>query len=59
MDSARFVASSLKNLVNNLSEGIHIIKHKFEKYTENDDKKYETCGIKNKHCNCFFRIYKF
>ena len=59
MDSARFMASSLKNLANNLSEGIRIIKYKFEKYIENDDKKYETCGIKNKHCNCFSRTYKF
>ena len=42
IDSARFMASSLSNLVNNLSEGIHRIKFKFR----HDDKKCETCGIK-------------
>ena len=36
------MASSLSNLVNNLSEGIHKLKCKFG----HDDKKYETCGIK-------------
>ena len=29
IDSAKFMASSLSNLVNNLSEGIHRIKYKF------------------------------
>ena len=38
IDSARFMASSLSNLVNNLFEGIHRIKNKFE----HDDKKSET-----------------
>ena len=33
IDSARFMASSLSNLVNNLSEGIHRIKCKFEHET--------------------------
>ena len=42
IDSGRFMASSLSNLVNNLSEGIHRIKCKFG----HNDKKYETCGIK-------------
>ena len=42
IDSARFTASSLSNLVNNLSEWIHKIKWKFG----HDDKKCETCGIK-------------
>ena len=43
IDSARFLASSLSNLVNNFSEGTHKIKCKHRhKY----DKKYETCGIK-------------
>ena len=41
IDSGRFMASSLSNLVNNLSEGIHRIKCKFG----HSDKKYETCGI--------------
>ena len=43
------MASSLSNFVNNLSEGIHRIKCKFE----HDDKKSETCGIKYEYCNCF------
>ena len=38
-DSARFMISSLSNLVNNLSEGFHKIKCKLE----HDDKKCETC----------------
>ena len=49
IDSARFMASSLSNLVNNLSEGIHRIKCKFA----HDNKKCEICGIKYKHCDCF------
>ena len=42
IDSARFIASSLSNLVHNLSEGIKKIKCKYE----HDDKKWETCSIK-------------
>ena len=42
IDSARFMTSSLSNLVNNPSEGIHRIKCKIE----HGDKKCETCGIK-------------
>ena len=49
IDRARFIASSLSNLVNNLSEGIHKIKCKFG----HGDKKCETCGIKYKYCDCF------
>ena len=41
LDSARFIASSLSNLVNNLSEGIHKIKCKYG----HDDKKCQTCRI--------------
>ena len=41
LDSARFIASSLSNLVNNLSEGIHKIKCKYW----HDDKKCQTCRI--------------
>ena len=48
--SPRFMANSLSNLVNNLSEGINRIKCKYE----HDEKKCETCGIKYKYCNCFF-----
>ena len=55
IDSARFMASSLSNLVNNLSEGIHRIKCKYEY----NDKKCETCGIKYKHCDCFLEYTNF
>ena len=47
IDSARFMTSSLASLVNNLSEGIHRIKCKYE----HDDKKCGTCGIKDKYCD--------
>ena len=47
IDSARVMASSLSNLANNLSEGIHRIKCKFG----HDDEKSETCRIKYKYCN--------
>ena len=47
--STRYMASSLSNLFNNLSEGINRIKCKFG----HDDKKCETCGIQYKHCDCF------
>ena len=43
------MASSLSNLVNNLSEGIHKIKCKYG----HDDKKCETYRIKCMYCNCF------
>ena len=49
------MASSLSNLVNNLSEGIHRIKCKFG----HDDKKYETCGIKYEYCNCVLEYTNF
>ena len=55
IDSARFMASSLSNLVNNLSEGIHRIKCRFG----NNDKKCETCGIKYKYCDCFLECISF
>ena len=42
------MASSLSNLVNNLSGGIHRIKCKYG----HDDEKCETFGIKNKYCDC-------
>ena len=41
IDSARFMASSLSDLINNLSEGIHRIKCKFE----HEDKKCKTCRV--------------
>ena len=49
IESARFMASYLSDLVNNLSEGIHRIKCRYE----HDDKKCETCGIKYKYRDCF------
>ena len=55
IDSARFLASSLSNLVNNLSEGIHRIKCKFGP----EEKKCETCGIKYKYYDCFLEYTNF
>ena len=49
IDSARFMPSSLSNLVNNLSERIHRIKCKFG----HNDKKCETCRIRYKYCDYF------
>ena len=49
------MASSLSNLVNNLSEGIHRIKCKYG----HDDKKCETCGIKYKYCDFFLEYANF
>ena len=49
------MASSLSNLVNNLSEGIHKIKCKYGY----NDKKCETCGIKYKFYNCFIEYTNF
>ena len=46
------MASSLSNLVNNLSEGIHGIKCKYG----HDDKRFETCGIKYKIVTVFLNI---
>ena len=55
INSARFLARSLSNLVNNLSEGIHKIKCKFG----HDDKKCETCRIKYKYCDSFLEYINF
>ena len=49
------MANLFSNLVNNLSDGIHRIKCKYE----HDDKKYETCKIKYKYCGCFFEYINF
>ena len=46
IDSARFMASSLSGLVNNLAEGVHKIKCKYE----HNNKKIEPCGIRYKDC---------
>ena len=55
VDSTRFMASSLSNLVNNLSEGIDEIKWKYG----HNDKKCETCGIKYNHCDGFLEYTDF
>ena len=55
IDRARFMASSLSNLDNNLSEGLHRIKCKFE----HADEKCETCGIEYKYCDCFLQNTSF
>ena len=49
------MASSLSNLVNNLSEGIHRIKFKYG----HNDKNCETCRIRNKYCDCFTEYTNF
>ena len=49
------MASSLSNLVNNLSEGLHRITIK----SDHDDKKCETCVIKYKYCDCFWEYTHF
>ena len=54
-DSARFMASSLSNLVNNLTEGIHKVKSKYR----HNDKKYETCWITYRVCDCFLEYTNF
>ena len=55
IDSARFMASSLSNFVNNLSEGIHRIKCKLRQ----DDQKCETCRIIYNYWNCFLEYTNF
>ena len=55
IDSARFMAISISNLINNLSEGIHEIKCKYGHH----DNKCETCINIYKHCDCFFRYTNF
>ena len=49
------MASSLSNLVNNLSEKIRRIKCTFR----HDAKKCETCVIKYEYCNCFLEYINF
>ena len=55
VDNIIFMASSLSNLVNKLSEGTHRIKCKLV----HDDKKHETSGHKCKYCNCFLECINF
>ena len=47
--------SLLSDLVNNLSEGVPRIKCKYS----HDNKKRETCGIKNKYCDCVLEYKNF
>ena len=49
------MASLLSNLVNNIADGIHIIKCK----QGHDNKKCETQGIKYKNCKCFLEYTNF
>ena len=55
INSARFIATSFSNLVNDLTKGIHTIKGKYE----HGDKKYETCVIQFKYCNCCLEYTNF
>ena len=48
------MASSLSNLVNNLSEGIHRTKFQCR-----HDQKCENCGIKYNYFNCFLEYTNF
>ena len=43
------MATSVSNFIDNIFEGIHKTKCKYG----HDDKKYKTCGIKYKYCDCF------
>ena len=49
------MASSLSNIANNLSEGIHKIKCIYGHH----DKKCETCGITYEICDCFLQYTNF
>ena len=55
IDSARFMSSSLLNLVNNLAAGINWIKCKYGA----DHKKCKTCWIKYRYCYCFLEYTNF
>ena len=55
IDSSRFMANSLSNIVINNAEGIHKIKCKYD----HDDKNCETCEIKYKDCLSFLEHTHF
>ena len=55
IESTRFMASSLSNHVNKLSEAIYRIKCKHG----HDDKKYQAKEYKYKYCDCFLEYRKF
>ena len=54
IDSVKFMAGSLSNLVSNLSKGLRKIKCK----DRHNDKKCETCGIRYKNLRLFFWNFK-
>ena len=54
IDCIKFMASS-SNLVNNLVEGIHKIKSRYEHI----DEKCETCEVNYKDCDCFLKYTNF
>ena len=56
IDSARFLASSLSNLVNNLSEVIHKVKCK---YGHNEKKIVKLVELHKKNVTGFFENIKF
>ena len=49
------MTSSLSNLVNNLSEGLHRIKCTLG----HNGKKCKSCGVKYKYCGSFFEYTNF
>ena len=55
IDSTRFMASLLSNLINNLAEEIHKIKCK----NEHGNKQCKRCEIKYKDCDCFLEYKNF
>ena len=55
VDSTRFMASFLSNLVTNLFEELHRIRCKLE----HDNKKWEACGSKFRYCDCFLECINF
>ena len=54
IDSERFMASSLSNLVNDLAERIHKTMCKYR----HNDKTCERCRIKCKNCECYLEHKK-
>ena len=60
IDSARFMATSLSNLANNLPEGIHKFKCKYKHINKNVKLGIKCeCGIKCKYCDYFFEYINF
>ena len=55
IDSARFMASLLSNLITNLAEEIYEIKCK----CGHDDETCETSRIKYEYCDCFLEYTNF